>query len=149
MAERSPEPLRHGGWPAVRATCGASGRAFPARGLGRAAGRSAARVRAHEATAWDSRMRLRPRGSFGLEADDITAPFSEIWDAFFAGQILVFRGLELSAREFLAFARQLGHPDPHVIDQCHHPEPSAFLILSNVRKDGQPTGLAHAGTSCH
>ena len=29
-------------------------------------------------------MRLRPLGSFGLEADDINAPFSEIWDAFFA-----------------------------------------------------------------
>ena len=94
-------------------------------------------------------MRLRPLGSFGLEADDITAPFRDIWDAFFAGQILVFRGLELSAREFLAFARQLGHPEPHVIDQFHHPEYADILILSNVRKDGQAIGLADAGTYFH
>src|SRR5205085_1143869 len=51
-------------------------------------------------------MKLKKLGSFGLEADDIRAPFGEIWDAFFAGQILVFRGLELNASEFLAFARQ-------------------------------------------
>src|SRR4051812_35061705 len=94
-------------------------------------------------------MRLRPLGSFGLEADDITAPFRDIWDAFFAGQIVVFRGLELSARVFLAFARQLGHPEPHVIDQFHHPEYADILILSNVRKDGQPIGLADAGTYFH
>jgi taurine dioxygenase len=94
-------------------------------------------------------MRLRPLGSFGLEADDLKAPFSEIWDAFFAGQILVFRGLELDAGEFLAFARQLGRPEPHVIDQFHHPEHADILILSNVRKDGEPIGLADAGTYFH
>jgi taurine dioxygenase len=94
-------------------------------------------------------MRLRPLGSFGLEADDIKAPFSEIWDAFFAGQILVFRGLELGAGEFLAFARQLGRPEPHVIDQFHHPEHADILILSNVRRDGKPIGLADAGTYFH
>src|SRR5580765_1105422 len=149
MAERPPEALRQGRRPAVRAPRAALRRAVPARRQRRAARRSAARLRTHEATAGDPRMRLRPLGSFGLEADDIKAPFSEIWDAFFAGQILVFRGLELDAGEFLAFARQLGRPEPHVIDQFHHPEHADILILSNVRKDGEPIGLADAGTYFH
>ena len=31
-----------------------------------------------------------------------------------------------------------------MIDQFHHPECSDILILSNVTRDGQPTGLADA-----
>ena len=94
-------------------------------------------------------MRVRKLGPFGAEADSIDAPFREIWDAFFAAQILVFRAQELSAGRYLAFARQFGRPEPHVIDQFHHPEHADILILSNVQKDGQPTGLADAGTYFH
>ena len=94
-------------------------------------------------------MRVRKLGAFGAEADSIDAPFREIWDAFFAAQILVFRGQELTAERYLRFARQFGRPEPHVIDQFHHPEHADILILSNVKKDGQPIGLADAGTYFH
>ena len=94
-------------------------------------------------------MRLKKLGAFGLEADDFDSPFQEIWDAFFAGQILVFRGLQLTAKQFLEFARRFGRPEPHVIDQFHHPEHADILILSNVQKDGEPIGLADAGTYFH
>jgi alpha-ketoglutarate-dependent taurine dioxygenase len=94
-------------------------------------------------------MRLTKLGSFGLEADTISSDFQEVWDAFFAGQILVFRNLQLKAAEFLEFARQFGRPEPHVIDQFHHPEHADILILSNVKKDGEPIGLADAGTYFH
>jgi taurine dioxygenase len=94
-------------------------------------------------------MQLKKLGSFGLEAERFDAPFKEIWDAFFLGQILVFRGLKLGAGEFLKFARQFGRPEPHVIDQFHHPEHADILILSNVQKNGQPIGLADAGTYFH
>jgi alpha-ketoglutarate-dependent taurine dioxygenase len=94
-------------------------------------------------------MKLKKLGSFGLEADDIKAPFREIWDAFFAGQILVFRGLGLTPSDFLAFARQFGRPEPHVIDQFHHPQHADILILSNRKKNGEPIGLADAGTYFH
>ena len=94
-------------------------------------------------------MRVRKLGAFGAEADAIDAPFREIWDAFFAAQILVFRAQELNADRYLKFARQFGRPEPHVIDQFHHPEHADILILSNVQKDGQPTGLADAGTYFH
>src|SRR5258707_2774709 len=91
-------------------------------------------------------MQLRKLGSFGLETDSLDAPFKEIWDAFFAGQVLVFRGQCFTSEGFLVFARQFGRPEPHVIDQFHHPEQADILILSNREKDGQPVGLADAGT---
>jgi len=36
-----------------------------------------------------------------------------------------------------------------VIDQFHHPEDPNILILSNVKKDGKPTGLQDAGSYFH
>jgi taurine dioxygenase len=95
-------------------------------------------------------MELRSLGAgFGAEADRIPADFREVWDAFFASQVLVFRNQRFTPGAFLAFARQFGRPEPHVIDQFHHPEHADILILSNVQKDGQPTGLADAGTYFH
>ena len=93
---------------------------------------------------------------FGLETCevDISTPvseaaFGELCRAFFVGQVLVLRGQKLSARQFHGFARRFGAPEPHVISQFHHPEIADILILSNVRKDGQPVGLADAGTYFH
>ena len=94
-------------------------------------------------------MRLRKLGAFGAEADVISPDFRQVWDAFFASQVLVFRAQRLAAGQFLDFARQFGKPEPHVIDQFHHPEHPDILILSNVQKDGKPTGLADAGTYFH
>lgn len=86
---------------------------------------------------------------FGADADRIGPDFREVWDAFFAAQVLVFRSQRFSPGEFLAFARQFGKPEPHVIDQFHHPEHPDILILSNVKKNGEPIGLADAGTYFH
>ena len=93
---------------------------------------------------------------FGLEATgvDLSLPlsgsaFREIERAFYDGQVLVFRAQQLSAAQFLGFARRFGRPEPHVIDQFHHPEHADILILSNVTKNGEPTGLADAGTYFH
>jgi taurine dioxygenase len=95
-------------------------------------------------------MRLRKLGEgFGAEADDIPTDFRAVWDAFFASQVLVFRAQKFSPSQFLSFGAQLGRPEPHVIDQFHHPEHPDILILSNVKKDGEPIGLADAGTYFH
>ena len=94
-------------------------------------------------------MHLRPLGSFGAEADGISPDFRQVWDAFFASQVLVFRSQTFTPYEFLGFAKRFGKPEPHVIDQFHHPEHADILILSNVQKDGKPTGLADAGTYFH
>ena len=101
-------------------------------------------------------QRFKPLSpAFGLEAHGIDVArisdgeFREIERAFFQGQVLVLRGQNLGASQFLEFARRFGPPEPHVIDQFHHPEHADILILSNVMRDGQPTGLADAGTYFH
>lgn len=102
-------------------------------------------------------MRLaRLSSAFGLVAEgtDVSRPlteavFAEIESAFFTGQVLVLRDQRLTPPQYLAFARRFGPPEPHVIDQFHHPEESNILILSNRKKDGQPIGLADAGTYFH
>jgi taurine dioxygenase len=93
---------------------------------------------------------------FGLETYDFDlakpldeAGLRELSRAFFSRQVLVLRGQRLTAREFHAFARRFGPPEPHVIDQFHHPEIADILILSNVKQGGEPVGLADAGTYFH
>lgn len=75
--------------------------------------------------------------------------FARIRDEFYRHQVLVARAQKLTPTQFLQFARRIGPPEPHVIDQFHHPEHADILILSNVVKDGRPTGLADAGTYFH
>jgi taurine dioxygenase len=93
--------------------------------------------------------------SFGLETHDVDlaalerTAFNQIEQALYRGQLLVCRAQRLSAAQFVEFARKFGRPEPHVIDQFHHPEFADILILSNVRKDGKPTGLADGGTYWH
>ena len=92
---------------------------------------------------------------FGVEVSgvDLSAlaadEFEQLEKAFYQYQVLVARAQKLAPDRFLQFARRIGPPEPHVIDQFHHPEHADILILSNVRKNGQPTGLADAGTYFH
>jgi taurine dioxygenase len=93
---------------------------------------------------------------FGVEARGVDlahpssdAEFAEIEHAFFRGQVLVIRGQALTPSQFLAFARRFGPPEPHVIDQFHHPADPNILILSNRVENGKPLGLADAGTYFH
>jgi taurine dioxygenase len=93
---------------------------------------------------------------FGVEARGIDlaqpisdAMFAAVEQAFLAGQVLVFRGQALTPAQFAAFARRFGPPEPHVIDQFHHPADPNILILSNRVENGRPVGLADAGTYFH
>ena len=93
---------------------------------------------------------------FGVEARgvDLAQPmtddaFAAIERVFFEGQVLVIRGQTLTPSQFVAFARRFGPPEPHVIDQFHHPADPNILILSNRVEQGRPLGLADAGTYFH
>ncbi len=93
---------------------------------------------------------------FGAETSDVDlsrpldeATFKDIERAFYAHQVLALRGQRISAAQFMHFARRIGPPQPHVIDQFHHPEDPNILILSNVKENGQPTGLQDAGSYFH
>jgi len=102
---------------------------------------------------------LRPKplcDGFGAEVSGVDlsrhltpAVFAELERIFFAAQLLVVRGQALTPATFAAFARRFGPAQPHVIDQFHHPADPDILILSNVRRDGQPIGLADAGSYFH
>ena len=102
-------------------------------------------------------MKSKPlQSGFGSEVSGVDlaqplsrAAFDEIEHLFFASQVLVLRGQRLTPAKYIAFARRFGPPEPHVIDQYHHPEDSNILILSNRRRDGQPVGLADAGSYFH
>jgi taurine dioxygenase len=94
--------------------------------------------------------------AFGAEALDVDlsqplsdAAFRDIETAFYDHQVLGLRGQKISAAQFVAFARRFGPPQPHVIDQFHHPADPNILILSNVKRNGQPTGLQDAGSYFH
>ena len=87
---------------------------------------------------------------FGVDLSSLsTGEFEQVQENFYQHQVLVARAQKLTAAQFLQFARRVGPPEPHVIDQFHHPEHAEILILSNVTKNGQPTGLADAGTYFH
>jgi taurine dioxygenase len=101
-------------------------------------------------------IRFNPLPGFGVEAEgvDLSEPltdadFGVLEQAFYEHHVLALRGQQITAAQFAAFARRIGPPQPHVIDQFHHPDDPNILILSNVVKDGKPTGLRDAGSYFH
>lgn len=101
--------------------------------------------------------RLLPSGT-GTGAEihglDLSSPlddatFEEVRDALHEHRVLVIRAQRLEAPRFLDFAQRFGVPEPHVLDQYHHPKLPEILILSNVRRDGEAIGLADGGTYWH
>ena len=86
----------------------------------------------------------------GANLGDLTdAQFKELERIFYDRQVLGVRAQQLTPQQFAAFARRIGPPQPHVIDQFHHPADPNILILSNVKLNGQPTGLQDAGSYFH
>jgi taurine dioxygenase len=77
------------------------------------------------------------------------ATFNEVRDALHRHHVLAIRGQKLQPASLLEFSKRFGPPEPHVLDQFHHPEYSDILMLSNVVLDGKPTGLADGGTYWH
>ena len=97
---------------------------------------------------------LGPELGLAATGIDISRPmsdaqFAELEEAFFRAQVLVLRDQSPTPGQYVAFARRFGPPEPHVIDQFHHPADPNILILSNRRKNGGPIGLADAGTYFH
>ena len=101
-----------------------------------------------------SRRRLSDVLGVALSGVDLSKPlddatFREIEQAFFDGQVLAIKNQRLEPQHFVEFARRFGKPEPHVIDQFHYPGHPDILILSNRKRDGQPVGLADAGSYFH
>ena len=94
--------------------------------------------------------------SFGAEivgldvarADDDA--FAAVRAALDRHLVLVFRGQHRLAPEaHVAFSRRFGPLQVHVQAQFHLPGIPEILVVSNVRENGQPIGLADAGRYWH
>jgi taurine dioxygenase len=75
--------------------------------------------------------------------------FDTLQDALHRHGFIVMKQQALTPQTMVEFARRWGRPQPHVIDTFQHPEEADILVLSNVYKDGKPTGLVDAGTYFH
>jgi len=114
-------------------------------------------ARKADAGACEVTLQTKPLSpGFGLEASgiDLARPLSDgefvdLGRTFFRAQVLVVRDQSLTPAQFVALARRFGPPEPHVIDQFHHPDDPNILILSNRKKNDEPVGLADAGTYFH
>ena len=75
--------------------------------------------------------------------------FDFLSDALHKHGFIVLKEQDLTPNQLVSFANLWGQPSPHVIDTFHHPDDSNVLILSNVYKDGKPTGVIDGGTYFH
>ncbi len=63
--------------------------------------------------------------------------------------ILLFRGVELTPEEHIAFSRQFGPLESHVVGEFNLPGHPEVLVVSNVREEGRLKGAVYAGQYWH
>ncbi|WP_419192051.1 TauD/TfdA dioxygenase family protein [Engelhardtia mirabilis] len=68
-----------------------------------------------------------------------------VWDH----KLVVFRGVDLSEPEYIAFARALGEPQVYFQPNYHHPRHPEIFVSSNVPMDGRKVGVANTGAYWH
>ncbi len=84
-----------------------------------------------------------------LSAELDEAVFRELLAAFVAHKVMVIPGQDLEAGQFARFARRFGRPQPHILSHLRHPQFPEILPLSNVLKDGEPTGVYDGAAYWH
>jgi taurine dioxygenase len=63
--------------------------------------------------------------------------------------ILLFRGAKLSPGEHIAFSRQFGPLESHVVGDFNLPGHPEVFVVSNVKEDGRLKGAVYAGQYWH
>ncbi len=77
------------------------------------------------------------------------ADFARIHRAHLDHHVLVFRDMDITPDQQVAFSRRFGPLQRHVLSQfalAGHPE---VLVISNIKADGRPIGLGDAGAYWH
>ncbi|MEI2416557.1 TauD/TfdA family dioxygenase [Orrella sp. JC864] len=75
--------------------------------------------------------------------------FAAIHRAHLDHHVLVFRDLDITPAQQIAFSRRFGPLQIHVLHQFHLPGHPEILIVSNIKENGQPIGLGDAGHYWH
>ena len=95
-------------------------------------------------------------GAFGCEIENLDLRFLD--DSYFdtiemalhEHLVVILSGQSIGPKSFLGLAERFGRPEPHVIDQFHHPVNPNILVLSNrTKENGEPEGLADGGAYFH
>jgi taurine dioxygenase len=94
-------------------------------------------------------LELRPlKGDFGVEARniDIARPLdpalaAALVEAFHRHRILVVRGQRLSPEAHIAFSRNFGALEIHVLNEYHKAAYPEIFELSNIGADGKPNAV--------
>ena len=79
----------------------------------------------------------------GITLEQAVSPamFAKVYEAFLDYELILFRDVALPPAMQVAFARNFGEVQVHVLSQYHgykeHPE---IYVLSNLDKDGNPSG---------
>jgi taurine dioxygenase len=78
----------------------------------------------------------------GITLEQTVSPaiFAKVYEAFLDYELILFRDVDLPPTTQVAFARNFGEVNVHVLSQYHgygHPE---IYMLSNLDKDGNPSG---------
>jgi taurine dioxygenase len=78
----------------------------------------------------------------GITLQQAVSPklFAKIYEAFLDYELILFRDVDLPPATQVAFAKNFGEVNIHVLSQYHgygHPE---IYMLSNLDKDGRPSG---------
>jgi taurine dioxygenase len=64
-------------------------------------------------------------------------------------KLLVFKDQDLTDEQYIAFAREIGKPEPYFQEHYHHPEHAEIFVSSNVPLHGQKLGVAGTGRMWH
>jgi taurine dioxygenase len=85
-----------------------------------------------------------------VSAEMMEPDFKTIEDALHEHLVVVIRDQKITPEDFVIFSKRFGKPEPHIIDQFHHPADPNILILSNRKNEkGEPLGLGDGGTYFH
>jgi taurine dioxygenase len=104
-------------------------------------------------------LRLR-RLSHALGAEvcdvDVSKPmseafFGEIYRAFLAHGILLFRNQEVSREQHIEFSRRFGELDRHdALPRDRHPDyPEILMVTNEPKRDGSPSDTKYTGRQWH
>lgn len=98
--------------------------------------------------------RLSPACGAEVSGLDITQPLGadrvqELHQALGENGILLFRDARLSPEQHIAFSRQFGPLEAHVVGDFNLPDHPEIFVVSNVKEEGKIKGAVYAGQYWH